>query len=191
MAKKRKCIQNEKVEVFPYTIPDSELQKHPMKYLWYKEKIRYRYYYAHNDWRKFIETGALDGFLFEREVVDDREFSYDSKWILYQGRFHSIAMVVDQPEPLDFQHECFLIGYGCIAKFEVHRVRNAFREFYALKGKEHISVRIKHFLPHFHKEAEPKILVANPDGCWVLREYKRMVFHWKCMFLSPAVIQCH
>ena len=152
----------------PESIPDERIE----------EIVRSKRYWIYKnlaDWRDLNTTRIL------REYRNGEGF-------LYLGRGYRLLLVSDQEQALLLKNGRFCLRRDLVEKNDFTAAREAFRDYYILRGIDRINKRIDYYAPKVGvvpkstdvRELGNRWASCSPTG--------RLAFHWKCMMAPQTII---
>jgi predicted metal-dependent hydrolase len=127
------------------------------------------------EWRDLNATAVV------REWVNGETF-------LYLGRAYRLALITEQAEPLKLIEGRFCLKRQLIDKGGSTAAKKAFEVYYAEKGLQRISERVKYYAPKIGVTAS-SINVKDMSFRWASCSKSGVLnFHWKCMMAPPKII---
>lgn len=126
------------------------------------------------EWRDLNSTAVV------REWVNGETF-------LYLGRAYRLALITEQTEPLKLIEGRFCLKRQLVDTGGSSAAKKAFEVYYADKGFQRISERVKYYAPKIGVTAS-SINVKDMSFRWAsCSKSGALNFHWKCM-MAPAKI---
>jgi predicted metal-dependent hydrolase len=127
------------------------------------------------EWRDLNSTAVV------REWVNGETF-------LYLGRAYRLALITEQTEPLKLIEGRFCLKRLLVDTGGASAAKKAFEVYYAEKGLQRISERVKYYAPKIGVTAS-SINVKDMSFRWAsCSKSGALNFHWKCMMAPPKII---
>jgi predicted metal-dependent hydrolase len=127
------------------------------------------------EWRDLNSTAVV------REWVNGETF-------LYLGRAYRLALITEQTEPLKLIEGRFCLKRQLVDKGGSSAAKKAFEFYYAEKGFQRISERVKYYAPKIGVTAS-SINVKDMSFRWAsCSKSGALNFHWKCMMAPSKII---
>lgn len=132
-------------------------------------------------YRTLAEWRDLNASRVTREWVNGEGFPY-------LGCSYRLLLVQDQDRPLLLKEGRFRLRRALIEQGGETASRQAFQDFYQIKGQERLSRRVAYFAPQVGV-AVPPLQVRETGYQWGTCSTRgELSFHWKCMMAPPLVI---
>jgi predicted metal-dependent hydrolase len=127
------------------------------------------------EWRDLNSTAVV------REWVNGETF-------LYLGHAYRLALITEQTEPLKLIEGRFCLKRQLVDTGGSTAAKQAFEVYYADKGFQRISERVKYYAPKIGVTAS-SINVKDMGFRWAsCSKSGALNFHWKCMMAPPKII---
>ncbi len=132
-------------------------------------------------YRSLAEWHDLNAVAVVREWVNGETF-------LYLGRSYRLSLVCDQKTALKLKEGRFFLNRKLLNEGGAEAARQSFEQYYADKGLERISNRVKFYAPKVGVKPS-SVSVKEMGYRWASCSKKnKLAFHWKCMMAPPKII---
>ena len=132
-------------------------------------------------YRNLAEWRDLNASAVSRRWVNGETF-------LYLGRCYRLFLAADQKSDLLLKDGRFYLKRSILKKGSATAAGRAFEAYYAAKGLERISQRVRHYAPKVGVKPSG-VAVKDLGYRWASCGMKdALAFHWKCMMAPPRII---